>query len=164
MAHFTFIICPVAYFPILRCSKKPVLRFGLLWLEPRPHFPALRSRLRLKLHGSRCFHTTHSFLLRIFCTRWHPFFLFWHKSTNCEIQLKIVECKLISSLGYANYVATICESRCGRTDIFTNILGKEEGRVYGYLGYLGSVTKLFGCRMVCNLNWSELMALVVPAN
>lgn len=33
------------------------------------------------------------------------FFLFCHESTNCKIQLKIVECKLISALGYANYAA-----------------------------------------------------------
>lgn len=33
------------------------------------------------------------------------FFLFCHESTNCKIQLKTVECKLISALGYANYAA-----------------------------------------------------------
>lgn len=32
-----------------------------------------------------------------------PFF--YHESTNCKIQLKTVECKLISALGYANYAA-----------------------------------------------------------
>jgi len=106
MAHFTFIICPVAYFPILRCSKKPVLRFRLLRLAPRPLYSRPSRLIEIARQSPLSFHTT--FCCRFFVFILILFFFFWHKSTNCKIQLKIVECKLISSLGYANYVATIC--------------------------------------------------------
>jgi len=164
MAHFTFIICPVAYFPILRCSKKPVLRFRLLRLAPRPLFPRPSRLIEIARQSPLSFHTT--FCCRFFVFILILFFFFWHKSTNCKIQLKIVECKLISSLGYANYVATICVC----VGMGVCVLRWAVWYIYKYSGewawtsYLGNVTKLFGCRLVCHLNWTELMALVVLTN
>lgn len=149
MAHFTFIICPVAYFRFTLLRAPPTTDYRLPTADCRTRLhshsiPQKHSALPdwLKLHGSLhtvfcCDFLLYSLIYIYIC------FFFWNKSTNCKIQLKIAECKLISSLGYANYVATVCVgwgcdwNGCGmHVGVFTNI----PTILYG------KVTKLFGCQ------------------
>lgn len=87
---------------------------------PTPNVATLLCWLQLHCVQLRVFRRESFLYLRFTFSSFSPFFpfsfFFRHESTNCKIQLKIVECKLISALGYANYAANESPSSA---DIYT---------------------------------------------
>lgn len=133
MAHFTFIIYPAAYFSFRSSYPRFVfvltyppssiqLQLQLQLQHPHPH-----PMLQLSYADCNCIACSCVFFAArvsfIYVSHFphfphfsHFLFFFRHESTSCKIQLKIVECKLISALGYANYAANESPSSA---DIYT---------------------------------------------